>query len=405
MLGRTLGGQYTIKDTLGSGSMGMVYRAYALTLGRDVAIKVLRSERALDEASKARFLREARAHRALTSAHTVAAFDFGQSPEGEMYLVMELLDGETLGDRLKREGRLSPQHAIDTAVQALSSLAEAHAKGIVHRDLKPDNLVFARQPDGTEIVKIVDFGIAKMLGQQAEALNAIETQEGTVFGTPRYMSPEQAQAKALDCRSDLYSLGVIVYQMLAGVPPFADEDAIVVMARHIKTPPTPLLELEPPVPIGPALERVVMQSLAKNPDQRPQTAETMAELLRGAIGIEAGHAAVSGARPVSSHRLNAPDLSPFARWALAIGVVLVVAAGLGLGIRWRHTRPTARAHAAPTSAAAANDAEPNAEPSPPVEGSVKAAMQETVDVSELPAAHAPSRHPATRHRKRSKSRR
>jgi len=296
MSGRTLDGRYTLTIRLGAGSMGTVYRAKQHAMGREVAIKILRSDRALDDASKARFLREARANSLLASPNTVTVFDFGQSETGEFYLAMELLEGESLGQRLARTKRLPVDVAVDTARQALRSLAEAHAKGIIHRDLKPDNLFYARVVGGSEreeIVKVVDFGIAKMLTNTDGPMDVVETQAGTVFGTPRFMSPEQAQGKPLDPRSDLYSLGVILYQMLTGRPPFTDDDAILVMARHIKTSPKPPSQVCPEAGISADVERVVLRALAKDPDDRPANAEAMAaELLQALENSASGSSGV-----------------------------------------------------------------------------------------------------------------
>ncbi len=285
MLGRVIAGRFTVLARLGAGAMGAVYRAKQARIGREVAIKILRSDRALDEGSRARFLREARANSLLTSPNTVTVFDFGADDDGDFYLAMELLEGESVGQRIRRIGRFDTAAAVDVARQALRSLAEAHSKGIIHRDLKPDNLFFARTRTNDtyeEIVKVLDFGVAKMLHADSElAMSAIETQAGTVFGTPRYMSPEQAQGKVLDTRSDLYSLGVILYQMLTGRPPFTDDDAVVVMARHIKTAPRPMTEVAPDARISAEIEATVMRALSKEPDGRPETAEAMAaELAR-----------------------------------------------------------------------------------------------------------------------------
>jgi eukaryotic-like serine/threonine-protein kinase len=315
-LGMVVGERFAILERLGAGSMGTVYRARQEAMGRHVALKIVRSERLVDPQAKGRFQQEAHATSLLSSPHTVTVFDFGQvrleddpfQIDGSLFLAMELLDGESLGDRLKREGRLPPKEAVRIVRQALLSLAEAHEKGVIHRDLKPDNLVLVagtsgaasptppsslRGPsssgafsssisiDGTEageslsgdheICKVLDFGIAKLVSRDG-GIDALETQAGTVFGTPRYMSPEQAQGKALDARSDIYSLGVILYHMLLGKPPYTDGDAVVVMAHHIKTPAKRPSQVEPELLLPVGLEDLLMRVLEKDPARRPQSA-------------------------------------------------------------------------------------------------------------------------------------
>jgi eukaryotic-like serine/threonine-protein kinase len=306
MLGRTLDGRFTILARLGAGSMGTVYRARQHAMGRDVAIKILRSDKAVDEQAKGRFLREARANSLLASPHTVTVFDFGQAASGELFLAMELLEGESLGQRIARLGSLPLEQALETCRQALRSLGEAHAKGIIHRDLKPDNLFYSRVVSGgaeEEIVKVLDFGIAKVLGDNSDPMNAVETQAGTVFGTPRYMSPEQAQGKPLDGRSDLYALGVILYHMLTGRPPYTDDDAIVVMARHIKTPPPTFAAASPGLKAPPDVEALVMRLLSKEPSGRPGSADAML--------TELARLAESGVPGTSGVRISVSTIPPF----------------------------------------------------------------------------------------------
>jgi serine/threonine-protein kinase len=338
MIGRVLAGRFTILARVGAGSMGTVYRARQAPIGREVAVKILRGERAIDEVSRARFLREARANSLLTSPNTVTVFDFGQSENGDFYLAMELLEGESVGARIRRLGRIDADQAIETTKQAARSLSEAHAKGVIHRDLKPDNLFYARALVGEryeELVKVLDFGIAKMLhADTSVGMNAVETQEGTVFGTPRYMSPEQAQGRPLDARSDLYSLGVILFHMLTGKPPFTDDDAIVVMARHIKTPPRPPREAAPDANIPPELEALVLRLLSKDPDGRPESAEALIDELVHLQGAGASSSGVRQSMGIESLRANSPPPVAFAPLAPHAGATDTLSA-LPVGLRSR----------------------------------------------------------------------
>jgi serine/threonine-protein kinase len=352
-LGVTVADRFVITGRLGAGSMGTVYRARQEAVGRDVAVKILRADRAFDAQAKARFSREARAMSLLTSPHTVTVFDFGEVPDphvdelalggASLYLAMEMLEGESLGDRLKRRSRIDVAGAVRIVREALLSLEEAHDKSIIHRDLKPDNLFLARGPGGEtdEICKVLDFGIAKIQSEPS-SVDALETQAGTVFGTPRYMSPEQAQGRPLDARSDLYSLGVLLYQMLVGRPPFVDEDAVVVMARHIKTVPVAPDVAAPDAGISAAISRVVMRTLAKDPEGRPDSARHLiAELDRALAepstpGLrEGGAASVTGELAVVSEDDERHPRAPTQRarraWIVALGAAIAASGFIVLG--------------------------------------------------------------------------
>ena len=388
MLGRTVASRFTVTARLGGGSMGTVYRARQDAMGRDVALKILRQDRAFDAQAKARFEREARANSVLVSPHTVTVFDFGVADDGSLFLAMEMLEGESLGQRLRRETGVPLREAVRVAREALSSLAEAHKKGIIHRDIKPDNVFLARQPgpNGGEpiiVTKVLDFGIAKVM-HEGEGVSALETQAGTVFGTPRFMSPEQAQGKPLDARSDLYSLGVILYHMIAGRPPFEDEDAVVVMARHIKSPPPPLSETAPDVALPPALVAVVMRALAKDPDDRPRTAEHFVLELEAAMTGWAGEDG-SGVRRtldnVPTERV--PVVRPSRRVA-AIGIAVVVVVVAVIGVRaFRRDPPPPL----PTAASRDTASAPPIAPPPPVVASGDVA----IPLDALPSADEPKK--------------
>jgi len=333
LLGVTLAGRFTVLSRIGSGSMGSVYRARQDAVGRDVALKIVRPDRAHDAETKARFEREARAVSTLKSPHTVTAFDFGEAEDGSWFLALEMLEGETLGERLRRERRLDWVEALRFASEALKSLAEAHAQGIIHRDLKPDNLFLARAPgaaDTHELCKILDFGIAKWLRDDEAPLDQLQTLAGTVFGTPRYMSPEQAQGAPLDPRSDLYSLGVLLYQMLAGRAPFVDDDAVVVMAKHIKNEPPPFAEAAPGVSIPSPIEAAVRRSLEKLPENRPASAEDM--LIELSDAAAAARAAESGVRPTLASVDVPASLRVAERRTLVLGALLAASVFVLLGL-------------------------------------------------------------------------
>lgn len=295
--GRTIGGKYHILERIGVGGMGTVYKASQAGLRRHVAVKILKPELTGDPDTVARFSREATAMSLLTHPNTTRVYDFGQTDDGLLYLVMEFLEGELITERVARLGPLPGLEALRTTQQILRSLAEAHTKGIIHRDLKPDNIFVARVAGHrTAVVKVLDFGIAKIVTPD-RAVDQFETQAGTVFGTPRYMSPEQAQGAPLDRRSDLYSVGAMLYQMLTGRAPFTDDDAVVVMAKHIREMPEPPRQVVPERPIPEKLEAVVMRALAKEPDQRFQTANQFDAALEGCV-IEVLAAEAASGRPV-----------------------------------------------------------------------------------------------------------
>jgi serine/threonine protein kinase len=283
LIGATLAGRYRVEARVGSGAMGAVYRAEHAVLGRHVALKILNRDRLVGGDTVQRFRREAQALSALHHPNTVRVFDFGASDEGMLYLAMELLEGEALTDRIVRDGALPVVEAVQMIQQVLRSIGEAHAQGLVHRDLKPDNVFLARvSHEPAPIVKVLDFGIAKAI-EGDRAIDQFETLDGTVFGTPRYMSPEQAAGKTLDLRSDLYSVGIMLYELLSGHPPFVDNDAVVVMARHIREEPVPVAKAAPHRPIPPMLDAYLSKALAKSPADRFQTAEEFERALESCL--------------------------------------------------------------------------------------------------------------------------
>ena len=284
--GREILGKYRVEGVIGRGGMGVVLRAAHVELDTHVAIKVLSSATSADVA--ARFLREAKAASKLRSEFVARVTDYGRLDDGQPCMVMELLDGEDYGAILER-GPLPIVDAVDAIVQAAAALAEAHAAGIVHRDIKPSNLFRTVRPDGSHCAKVLDFGISKLLAQAAD--QAL-TDTGHVLGTPLYMSPEQVRSpKEIDARTDVWSLGGVLYEMLAGQPPFHADTLGVVFARILETAPRPLAEHRPDVPA--ALAEIVHRCLEKDRERRVASMRELASLL---VPFASGEGAVAARR-------------------------------------------------------------------------------------------------------------
>ncbi|MFL5308138.1 MAG: serine/threonine protein kinase [Polyangia bacterium] len=260
-------GNYRAISLLGEGGMGAVYLAEHPGIGRRVAVKVLHRNYIRDENLLGRFLNEARAANAIRHPNIIEILDSGTIADGTPFLVMELLEGESLGARIRRVGPLPIPTAVEFAYQTASALGAAHRKGIVHRDLKPDNLYIVPDPHepDRERIKVLDFGIAKL--QQGNAGDSVKTRTGTLMGTPIYMSPEQCRGtRAIDHRSDIYSLGVILFEMLTGQPPFVSEGFGELVNLHLNVAPPVPSSRNPAIP--PALDALVLRMLEKNADQR-----------------------------------------------------------------------------------------------------------------------------------------
>ncbi len=255
-------GQYVLKEQLGSGGMGEVYRAEHALLRRPCAIKLIRPEKADDPDALRRFEREVQITATLTHPNTVQVFDYGHAEDGTFYYVMEYLPGLTLEELVRQHGPLPPGRAVHFLRQVCAALGEAHARGLTHRDIKPGNVMVCERGGVCDVVKVLDFGLVRLPKEDADG--GTLTREGTVAGTPAYMSPEQAGGEAaLDPRSDLYSVGALAYFLLTGRPPFADRSAARMLAAHLYEPPGPL-----PAEVPPALAAVVMRCLAKVPAER-----------------------------------------------------------------------------------------------------------------------------------------
>ncbi|MCI0665500.1 MAG: protein kinase [Acidobacteria bacterium] len=339
LLGMTLDKKYYLESELGVGGMGTVYRARRLLIGDKVAVKVLHPDQMSDYQAIERFRREAQTAARLKHANLVNIFDFGVSNEGILYQAMELAEGETLRQMIEREGTISEALSAEIIRQVCAGLDEAHHGGVVHRDIKPENILILKTTNGI-LVKVLDFGIVALSDNTVDKL----TRTGTVLGTPHYMSPEQCMGSELDGRSDIYSLGVVLFEMLTGDVPFKSPTPSAIVIQQVNQAPPQLRSVNPN--ISSAVEAVVLHALAKTPDARPQSAGEMANELISATGGNPGFfktAGYSGGTTLQQSKptLESPNAVPGSRKpaVLLITLTLLLASAIG-GAYWWYRPPT-----------------------------------------------------------------
>ncbi|HSN31026.1 MAG TPA: protein kinase [Kofleriaceae bacterium] len=363
-------GEYLIERKLKQGGMGTVYEAVHQVIHKRAAVKVLKRELCENEETVHRFLQEARAVNRIGHPNIVDVFGFGVTPDGRSFLAMELLVGETLGERFSR-GPVRRSEACDIVVEITHALEAAHACGIIHRDLKPEN-VFLAAARGGVIVKLLDFGIAKLTGGGGLTGPVEVTQPGTVIGTPKYIAPEQARGLPIDGSADVYALGVILFELLTGRPPFIGSDPVELIAKHVALSPPRPSELDPTLP--PVADTLLGEMLAKDPSARPSLArmrELVAEV-RAAPEVETSIAASRGPATTIIHAVDdgAVVAPKRRRWLVPVAAVVLVAAGVRVAtwIADRHANeaaPRATSVVASPFASAAPVVRPPTPPTPP----------------------------------------
>ncbi|MCI0573803.1 MAG: protein kinase [Myxococcaceae bacterium] len=309
-VGRLVDGKYRVEALLGEGGMGRVYRARQLTLDKPVVLKLLHHSLQSDPTTVVRFEREARAASRLNHPNVISILDFAQAREdGTLYIAMELVAGTDLHHVLAHEWPLPEARILRIVSQVLSALGEAHGVGVIHRDLKPENIMLEQRRGEPDFVKVLDFGIAKIQDATGEDGRAL-TRAGHVFGTPEYVSPEQARGAPLDARSDLYAVGVILYQLVTGLLPFESDSPLGFATKHLtELPPAPS-QRRAGVRVSPGLERLIQRALEKDPKDRPQSAESFRQellALDGSASVGAGLAAAAASVPSAAPILLTPD--------------------------------------------------------------------------------------------------
>jgi len=327
LVGQTLDEKYLIEHRLSAGGMGAVYRARHVQMDRPVAIKFLHQRLLADEASRIRFQREARAAVRLQHQNAVSVTDFGETADGHVYLVMELLEGPTLREILMKEAPIETARAISIMMQASAAVAAAHEAGIIHRDLKPSNILVTQSPDVRAVVKVLDFGVAKLADHALDDDEGAITlrQAGALIGTPRYMAPEQYNGHELTPAADVYSLGVILYEMLTGMAPFTGSSPVEIAAKHVSDPPQPPRRIVAEIPED--VERLVLHAMEKAPEDRPANAdEFRRELLETAERLGLEHQALTSVPNFEALRNEGVE-SPSGRLVVDIKRVRALSSG------------------------------------------------------------------------------
>jgi serine/threonine-protein kinase len=327
LVGQVLADRYHIMKKLGEGGMGQVYLAEHVKMGRRSAIKVMNPSMVHDPEAVARFNREAANASRISDAHVCAIYDFGETPDGLIYLAMEFVEGEPLTELIRREGALPVARAADICIQVAAALQAAHDLGIVHRDLKPDNIMLARDRDGADAVKVVDFGLAKAVGGSGGEANQKVTRTGLVIGTPEFMSPEQLSGDKLDGRSDVYSLGLVMFNMLTGTLPFPADSVQEAMVKRLTDEPAELLEVRPDLHFPAGLQEVLDTALARRPVDRYQSAAKFAHDLESVVGLSRTALPSTLAGPDDQTELLEPPLRVRKRSRVPIVVGVIVALG------------------------------------------------------------------------------
>ncbi|MDX6288360.1 MAG: eukaryotic-like serine/threonine-protein kinase [Blastocatellia bacterium] len=325
LIGRVFEGKYRLDERLGGGGMGTVYRATHMLIERPVAVKVLSQRFVGDETAQQRFRREARASGRMQHPNAVMVNDFGATEDGWLYIVMELLEGQTLRDLLMREAPLDPARAVSFMLQTCAAVGAAHDAGLIHRDLKPANIFIEQRPHLAAVVKVLDFGVAKFVVEEHDDDYNTLTQVGAIIGTPRYMSPEQCSGAApLTPASDVYSLGIILYEMLTGAVPFSADTPLALALKQVSEPPVRPRKVVPTIPAE--LEGVVMHALAKDPRFRPADAnELRRELHEVAVDLGLEHS-TSTLAPSLAELRNAGTESPSGRLVIDLATLRQVQA-------------------------------------------------------------------------------